>query len=248
MQVLKETNYEYMGAKLKHNRKLALLSFLVCFILFLLTFIFPLCLFGFLIALFIALGYLGRLSRNFSWKKGIWGEKEVTMALQELDDSYYLLNDVVLYPKHGNIDHIVLGQNGIFVIETKNYKGEVGCKEDEWYLLTYPPKKRGSGRRKRPVKKPLPSISKQAKRNVTTLKSFFEKHIEDINLKTRQIEVNSIVAFVDIDLELKLRKPTVKVLRLFELPEFIKKAKTDNKFSDDELKAFGDIILKYSIK
>jgi len=132
------------------------------------------------------------------------GEKEVTIALQELDDSYYLLNDVVLYPKHGNIDHIVLGQNGIFVIETKNYKGEVGCKEDEWYQLTYPPKKRGGGRRKRPVKKPLPSISKQAKRNATTLKSFIEKHIEDINLKTRQIEVNSIVAFVNPNLDLNV--------------------------------------------
>lgn len=246
MQVLKETNYEYMEAKIKRNRKLALLSSLVCFILLLLTLIFPLCLLGFIITLFIALGYLGRLSRNFSWKKGIWGEKEVTMALQELDDSYYLLNDVVLYPKHGNIDHIVLGQNGIFVIETKNYKGEVGCKEDEWYLLTYPPKKRGGGRRKRPVKKPLPSISKQAKRNATTLKSFIEKHIEDVNLKTRQIEVNSIVAFVNPDQGLKLRKPTVEVLRLFELPEFIKKAKTDNKFSNQELKAFGNIILKYS--
>lgn len=58
--------------------------------------------------------------------------------------------------------------------------------------------------------------------------------------------MNSIVVFVDPDLELKLRKPTVKVLRLFELPEFIKKAKTDNRFSNQELKAFCDIILKYS--
>lgn len=239
MQILKETDYEYMEGKIKSNRKLALLFFLVCLV------VLPFFLYGSIIALVIALVFL---SRNSSWKKGIAGEKEVTMALQELDNSYYLLSDVVLYPKHGNIDHIVLGQNGIFVIETKNYKGEIGCKEDEWYLLTYPAKKRGSGRRKRPVKKPLPSISKQAKRNATTLKNFIEKYIEEANLKTHQIEVNCILTFVDPDLELKLRKPSVDVLRLFELPEFIKKAKTDNRFSDDELKAFGDIILKYSVK
>lgn len=239
MQILKETDYEYMEGKIKSNRKLALLFFLVCLV------VLPFFLYGSIIALVIALVFL---SRNSSWKKGIAGEKEVIMALQELDNSYYLLNDVVLYPKHGNIDHIVLGQNGIFVIETKNYKGEIGCKEDEWYLLTYPAKKRGSGRRKRPVKKPLPSISKQAKRNATTLKNFIEKYIEEANLKTHQIEVNCILTFVDPDLELKLRKPSVDVLRLFELPEFIKKAKTDNRFSDDELKAFGDIILKYSVK
>ncbi len=239
MQILKETDYEYMEGKIKSNRKLALLFFLVCLV------VLPFFLYGSIIALVIALVYL---SRNSSWKKGIAGEKEVTMALQELDNSYYLLNDVVLYPKHGNIDHIVLGQNGIFVIETKNHKGEIGCKEDEWYLLTYPAKKRGSGRRKRPVKKPLPSISKQAKRNATTLKNFIEKYIEEANLKTHQIEVNCILTFVDPDLELKLRKPSVDVLRLFGLSEFIKKAKTDNRFSDDELKAFGDIILKYSVK
>lgn len=239
MQILKETDYEYMEGKIKSNRKLALLFFLVCLV------VLPFFLYGSIIALVIALVYL---SRNSSWKKGIAGEKEVTMALQELDNSYYLLNDVVLYPKHGNIDHIVLGRNGIFVIETKNYKGEIGCKEDEWYLLTYPAKKRGSGRRKRPVKKPLPSISKQAKRNATTLKNFIEKYIEEANLKTRQIEVNCILTFVDPDLELKLRKPSVDVLRLFGLPEFIKKAKTGNGYSDDELKAFGNIILKYSVK
>ena len=225
MQILKETDYEYMEGKIKNNRKLALLFFLVCLV------VLPFFLYGSIIALVIALVFL---SRNSSWKKGIAGEKELTMALQELDNSYYLLNDVVLYPKHGNIDHIVLGQNGIFVIETKNYKGEIGCKEDEWYLLTYPAKKRGSGRRKRPVKKPLPSISKQAKRNATTLKNFIEKYIEEANLKTHQIEVNCILTFVDPDLELKLRKPSVDVLRLFELPEFIKKAKTDNRLSDDD--------------
>jgi hypothetical protein len=115
-----KTEYTYyvkwaeLRVKIKSNRKLALLFFLVCLV------VLPFFLYGSIIALVIALVYL---SRKSSGKKGIAGEKEVTMALQELDNSYYLLNDVVLYPKHGNIDHIVLGQNGIFAIETKNYKG-----------------------------------------------------------------------------------------------------------------------------
>ena len=66
----------------------------------------------------------------------------------------------MLYPKAGNIDHIVLGPNGIFVIETKNYKGEISCYGDVWHgdydTESYP----------------IKSVSKQAKRNAVTLKRF----------------------------------------------------------------------------
>ena len=226
-----------MEDKIQHNKKLALIFFLVSLILLFFS------IYGSIFAVLIALGFL---ARNSSWKKGISGEKEVTIALQELDDSYYLLNDVVLYPKHGNIDHIVFGPNGIFVIETKNYKGEVGCKEDEWYLLTYPPKKRGGGRRKRPVKKPVRSISKQAKRSATTLKNFLEKHIEESEFNIHSIDVTSVIVFVNPEIELKLQKQTVKVLQLSELSNFIRSAGTSCRFSDQELKRFGNIILKHS--
>lgn len=58
--------------------------------------------------------------------KGIIGEKTTSSILLFLDKSNYkVINNVVL--KSGNktsqIDHIVISDYGIFVIETKNYKG-----------------------------------------------------------------------------------------------------------------------------
>lgn len=58
--------------------------------------------------------------------KGIIGEKKVSVVLATLPNSdYIILNDVMLPTEKGStqIDHIVVSLYGIFVIETKNYKG-----------------------------------------------------------------------------------------------------------------------------
>ena len=56
---------------------------------------------------------------------GKWGEKKVSTILSLLNSEYTVFNDVLI--KNGNwtsqIDHVVVSPYGIFVIETKNYKG-----------------------------------------------------------------------------------------------------------------------------
>lgn len=56
---------------------------------------------------------------------GKMGEKLVAMKLYWLSGEYIVLNDVLLPAKNGTsqVDHIVVSPYGIFVIETKNYKG-----------------------------------------------------------------------------------------------------------------------------
>ncbi len=46
----------------------------------------------------------------------------VVETLTTLDNSYVLINDVVLPDRKGNIDHILVGPNGVFAIETKSYR------------------------------------------------------------------------------------------------------------------------------
>jgi predicted RNA-binding Zn-ribbon protein involved in translation (DUF1610 family) len=58
--------------------------------------------------------------------KGVVGEKKVSFILNFLDRSKYkVINNIVLKAgdKTIQIDHIVISDFGIFVIETKNYKG-----------------------------------------------------------------------------------------------------------------------------
>ncbi|MCU5577189.1 nuclease-related domain-containing protein [Bacillus wiedmannii] len=60
------------------------------------------------------------------WKRQAW-EKFVKRILGKLDPkSYYVLHDVTVHTEYGDttqIDHIVIAETGVFVIETKNYEG-----------------------------------------------------------------------------------------------------------------------------
>ncbi len=60
--------------------------------------------------------------RRGDWRKGIAGEKMVVEALTPLDNSYVLINDVVLRERAGNIDHILVSPSSVFAIETKSYR------------------------------------------------------------------------------------------------------------------------------
>ena len=62
------------------------------------------------------------IRRRSHWHKGILGEKMVVEALTPLDNSYVLMNDVVLPDRMGNIDHILVSPSSAFVIETKSYR------------------------------------------------------------------------------------------------------------------------------
>ena len=55
------------------------------------------------------------------------GEKVVSWKLNWLSKEYVILNDIMLSTQYGTtqVDHIVVSPYGIFVIETKNYKGYI---------------------------------------------------------------------------------------------------------------------------
>lgn len=64
---------------------------------------------------------------NSSWFKGKLGELIVNYALKKAfqNKHYHLITDVTLPTENGTtqVDHILLSCYGIFVLETKNYKG-----------------------------------------------------------------------------------------------------------------------------
>lgn len=102
------------------------------------------------------IGALVLISLLFAWfnsprQKGLRGEKLVKRVLADgLGDGYILLNDVYL-PRKGDgtsqIDHIVVSQYGIFVIETKNYSGWIfGAVYDESWTQSF----RRGGKKKIP--------------------------------------------------------------------------------------------------
>ncbi len=74
--------------------------------------------------------------------KGFLGEKSVSFFLSRLEpDKYKVINDLMLGSDAGTsqIDHVVVSNYGIFVIETKNYSGWIIGNEydDYWTQVIY---------------------------------------------------------------------------------------------------------------
>ncbi len=73
--------------------------------------------------------------------KGWLGEKKVARYLHRLSEEYIILNGVVLPTNTGTtqIDHVVVSPFGVFVIETKNYKGWIfgGERSTQWTQNIY---------------------------------------------------------------------------------------------------------------
>ena len=60
-----------------------------------------------------------------NWISGYFGERMVAALLDMLPESFHTLHDITVasHGKKSNIDHIVVGPTGIWVIETKNWRG-----------------------------------------------------------------------------------------------------------------------------
>jgi hypothetical protein len=202
--------------------------------------------FGF-IYLFIFILVVGSFFlKNYSnYKSGLEAENLVTQSLQGLDSNYSLINDIKLPDSYGNIDHIVLGPNGIFVIETKNYGGQVICNGDKW-IRHY-----GEGlkinMRGRTYWKPsrgydLGSPSKQVKRNAVRIKQ--TRETSKIFGRPLNVWVEGVAVFTNPEVELQLSNTTVPILQVDELHDYIENKKSRIKFSKQELESIGKAILR----
>ena len=59
-----------------------------------------------------------------SWYRGVLGERRVASVLQSLDDRWTVLHSVPVGKGTTDIDHVVIGQSGVFTINTKYSPGK----------------------------------------------------------------------------------------------------------------------------
>jgi hypothetical protein len=139
--------------------------------------------------------------KQTTWAIGAKGEESVIRALRKLDPSFKRIHDVFLPGYDGNIDHVVVGPTGVFVIETKNHNGTISCNGDYWG-------RKKVGRRGTVYSSNIGNPSKQAKRNSLMLKKWLESKNIDVGY------ITAVVVFTNDDLELRVVKPTVKVVQV----------------------------------
>ena len=140
------------------------------------------------------------------WIKGDIGEKITARYLNKLPEEFLVFNDVNLPERYGNIDHVVVGPTGIFVIETKNYKGSFIVDGDDWFYVN-----------NHQVEKSFSNPAGQVKRNSMALRRFLS--INGVN--TYKLWVNSIVALNCRGFKVETDPKNYVVLKPSDLPLFI---------------------------
>jgi hypothetical protein len=144
--------------------------------------------------------------RKYRIYSGGWeGEKQVTKLLDDrLNDDFILINGLCLNNGEGDIDHLVLGPRGIFVLETKNWSEQITCNGDIWQRLN-----------KRNFKS---SPSRQVKRNTDRIKRIINS---SIFLGSLGIWIEGIVVFTHNHTTLHLNNPTVTIIKLPHLFNYV---------------------------
>ncbi|MCG2828462.1 nuclease-related domain-containing protein [Methanothermobacter sp. K4] len=144
-----------------------------------------------------------REGRGIDWRKGHEGELIITNCLRRLPEGYHILNDIQLPGAYGNMDHVVVGPTGVYMIETKSYSGNYIVKGDRWFL--------NDELRKEEVQSP----SIQAKGNAAALKEFLESR--DIYVSW----VNAVVAFLSESCTIMEEDEHCRILKPCQVPEHI---------------------------
>lgn len=164
--------------------------------------------------------------------KGYLGELSVSRYLGMLNqEEYKIFNDVYLAKKNGRttqIDHIIVSIYGIFVVETKNYKGWItgGEKSEYWTQIIY--------KKRKPLYNPIRQNYGHA------------KAVQEILSSYSNIPIIPIVAFSS-RADLKVRVENSHVVYIHNVKDVIMKY-NEEKISKEEMNNICTIISDKCIK
>jgi hypothetical protein len=231
LRMLKGSGKYLRNQTIKNAGKAFSCTFLLALIITFLIFRFLTITIGFLdeiLAVFAILplaGFFFYLRKYHIYRGGWEGEKRVTKLLRNsLNDDYYLINNLRLRG-YGDVDHVVLGPNGVFVLETKNWSGKISCNGDFWQRQG---NRHVSG-----------SPSEQAKKNAAKV-----RHAIDASGKLPfSVWLDAIVVFTNNHAELHMSNPTVPILNLRQIANYITSHGSHNTYSKKQLETIGKIIL-----
>ena len=149
---------------------------------------------------------------------GLRGQNRMTEILARLDDEYYLLNNLRLPGRADDVDHLVIGPNGIFALETKNHRGRIFWREGQWYQAKI--SRKGHPQPEEPIRDP----SRQIKRNVDYLRNCINRTDPALSRRTR-LWIEGAAVFTHPAVSLDLPQPIRDTL---PFPVFLARGLTEH--------------------
>ena len=130
-------------------------------------------------------------------RAGLRGQDRTAKALAVLGDDYYLLNNLQLPDRADDVDHLLVGPNGIFALETKNHRGRIYCRDGQWYQAKI--SRQGRPQPEKTIRDP----TQQLKRNVDYLRGCINKTDRELSRRTGLwIEGAAVFAHPSVRVEL----------------------------------------------
>lgn len=161
--------------------------------------------------------------------KGKIGESRVAGQLEKLNnEEYKLLNNLIINTEKGSyqIDHVIVSIYGIFVIETKNYKGWIhGSENSEYWKKTF---YKNKTRFRNPIK--------QNRAHIYALKSLFSNY--------KNIRYYPIVVFTS-DAELKNVYTKTPVVYDYLITKTIVEKEKEKILSKEQIENITEKLIKF---
>jgi len=130
-------------------------------------------------------------------------DSELIESLKSLPHEYVVLHNLIVPECRTQLDHVVVGPNGMFVIETTDCAGEVKCEGHDWAV---------DGRR-------VASLGRRAATNAAALRKSLVSMTYDGEKKIPCI--TPVLVFTNSQARVSVREPAVSALRTEELAAFI---------------------------
>jgi hypothetical protein len=163
--------------------------------------------------------YRSRSGLRGQLQAGLRGQRRMIEILGLLDDRYYLINNLKLPGRADDVDHIIVGPNGVFAIETKNHRGRIYWQQGQWYQSKI--SRSGRPQPEDPIRDP----TRQLKRNVDYLRSCINYTDPDLSRRT-WLWIEGVVVFTHPTVSLDLPEAVQETLpfpalRARDLPSHI---------------------------
>jgi hypothetical protein len=146
--------------------------------------------------------------RTARFATGLSGERQVGRLLAgELPQDYTLINALKLPRGAGDIDHLVVGPTGLFVLETKTMQGQIICQPDGSWQRT----RTGRGGTSYPAYIGNPAI--QVQRNIFAVRQTLRRRLPDLVQRT-SLWIEGLVVFAHPKSELRTAASRVPAVLL----------------------------------
>jgi hypothetical protein len=90
-------------------------------------------------AIALAKAFWGLRQTTDAWRKGAEGEERIGRRLTKLEQhGFHVLHDLQVPGSHANVDHLVIGPTGLFVVDAKNYAGRLTLSKGTLWHGRYP--------------------------------------------------------------------------------------------------------------